>query len=63
MKKGISKGQIVWYAACAIGGFVGTAYGLNQPTILLLLILGAAISFFGPYQVRRLIRFWKKRQA
>lgn len=53
------------YSAYVIGGAagcVGTYFGLNQFEILSLLVLAFCVAFFGPYQIRRLIRYWRRRR-
>ena len=51
------------YAAGGVAGLVGAYFGMGVFEIMALLLLGYAVAFFGPYQVRRLIRLWRKRRA
>lgn len=52
-----------WYAIVVAGALLGTHFGLSRFVVLLLLLLGWAMIFFGPYQVRHLLRYWRRGRA
>jgi hypothetical protein len=56
-------GKFSPYVVGGLAGLVGTYLGLNKLEIMGLLVLAFCVAFFGPYQIRRFIRLWRKRNA
>jgi cell division protein FtsW (lipid II flippase) len=51
------------FAIAVVAGAVGRYFGFGVWTIILWLTLAWAVAFFGPYQVRRFIRYWRRTHA
>jgi hypothetical protein len=51
------------YGIGAAAGLAGVLVGLSKGVTLLVLIVGYAVAFFAPYQIRRLIRRWKRARS
>jgi hypothetical protein len=56
-------GKVSLPVICGAAGFGGAYFGLNQLEIMFLLVLAFCVCFFGPYQIRRLIRRWRRRRG
>lgn len=56
-------GKVSPYVVGGVAGLVGAYFGLNKFEIVFLLVLAFCVAFFGPYQVRRIIRLWRRRNA
>jgi hypothetical protein len=61
--KEATKEKLRDYAVGAAAGFAGAFVGLSKGVTMLLLIVGWAVAFFAPYQIRRLVRHWRGRHA
>ena len=56
-------GKVSPYVIGGVAGLVGAYLGLNKLEIVFLLVLAFCVAFFGPYQVRRLVRVCKRGNA
>ena len=56
-------GKVSPYLVGGVAGLVGAYVGLNKFEVMFVLVLAFCVAFFAPYQVRRLIRLWRKRNA
>ena len=56
-------GKVSPYVIGGVAGLVGAHLGLNKFQIMFLLVLAFCVAFFGPYQVRRMHRFWMRKRA
>ena len=62
MTKTTTREKLFDYVFGGVAGLAGALVGLSRGVTVLLVMVGWAIAFFAPYQIRRFVRYWKRRR-
>jgi hypothetical protein len=57
-----TKEKLTDYAIGGAAGLAGVMFGLSKGVTILLLLAGSLIAFFAPHQIRRFMRYRRRRR-